>query len=130
MKTGRLLAILMAMTGCAGMGRLTMESRDAASGRWNGMVVRDGWERPLFLEIETAGSTYRGTWRSLQQGRSMALEDVEVRGDEIRFDTGRLRFLGRLSGNTLSGTVVDLPAGAPAGDFTMTREEPVTGSFI
>lgn len=130
MKKGRLVAILVAMTGCAGMGRLTMENSDAASGHWNGMVVRDGWERPLFLDIEAAGGAYRGTWRSLQQGRSMALGDVEVRGDEIRFETGSLRFVGRLNGNTLSGTVVDLPAGAPAGEFSVTREEPVSGSFI
>lgn len=130
MKTARLVAILMAMTGCAGMGRLTMQDSDAASGHWNGMVVRDGWERPLFLEIESAGSAYRGTWRSLPQGRSMVLQDVEVRGDEVRFGTGNLMFVGHLSGNTLSGTVVDVVAGAPAGDFSMTREEPISGSFI
>lgn len=92
--------------------------------------MRDGWERLLFLEIESAGSAHRGTWRSLLQGRSRMLEDVEVHGDEVRFETGSLRFVGHLSGNTLSGTVVDVAAGAPAGDFSVTREEPVSDSFI
>jgi len=120
----KLAAILIAATGCAGLGSSTMRDKDVATGHWDGSIFRDGWQRPLSLELAAESGAWRGEWRSLQTGPGMALRGIEVRGDEVRFDTDRFRFVGRLKGNTLSGTVLDLSAGGPAGEFSVSREDP------
>lgn len=120
----KVVAVLMAVTGCAGAGRFTMPGPELASGHWSGSIDRDGWWRPLFLDIEREQGAWRGKWRSLVAGPSMALEDLEVQGDEVRFETGQLRFVGHLVGDTLSGTVIDVPAGTPAGEFSVSLDDP------
>lgn len=41
---------------------------------------------------------------------------VDVQGDQVRFETEKLRFVGHLSGRTLSGTVTDKRADASEGE--------------
>lgn len=124
MTNWKALAVLAAMTGCAGAGNYTMQRTAFTSGHWSGSIGRDGWWRPLSLDIEREHGAWRGKWRSLQGGPGMALKDVEVRGDEVRFETDNLQFIGQVMGDTVSGTVIDLPAGAPAGEFSVSREDP------
>src|SRR3954470_19744747 len=109
-------AILISLAGCAGTGSLIRGNGADAAGRWSGFIERDGWQRALFLDIEEASGSWRGKWKSFPQGQLMMLRDIEVSGDEIRFGAEGLRFVGHLSGNTLSGVVTDVPAGAPAGE--------------
>jgi len=121
---GKVVAVLAALTGCAGAGSFTMNSADTPAGHWDGSIGRDGWTRPLSLDIEREGETWRGRWTSLQQGPGIALQQLEVRGGEVLFETNTLRFSGRVTGDKLFGTVTDLPAGGPAGEFALTREDP------
>ena len=114
------VAILTALTGCAGV--QTTGQRDA-SGHWVGELDRDGWLQPLALDIERENGAYRGEWRSAVGVRSRPLESVQVQGEEVRFETDKLRFVGHVSGNTLSGTVTEKSADAPVGEFVVTQEE-------
>ena len=113
-----MMAILVALAGCAGA--QTMRQRGFASGHWVGEIDRDGSLQPLSLDIESENGAYRGEWRSVAGVRSRPLENVDVQGDEVRFETDKLRFLGHLSGSTLSGTITHKPADVPFGEFSVT----------
>ena len=113
-----MMAILAALAGCAGV--QTTRQRDFASGHWVGEIERDGTLQPLSLDIERENGVYRGEWRPVAGVRSRPLENVDVQGDEVRFETDKLRFQGHLSGGTLSGTVTHKPADAPFGEFSVT----------
>ena len=125
MTNWKAFVVLAAMASCVGAGNSTMRTTESASGHWSGSIARDGWTRPLSVDLERERDAWRGKWRSLQGAPGLALKDVEVRGDEVRFETDDLRFIGQVMGDTLSGTVVEVPAGAPAGEFSVSREDPV-----
>ena len=110
------MAVLAALAGCAGV--QGTQGREFAAGHWTGEIDRDGWVQPLAIDIQQENGTYRGELRSLGAGKS--LESVEVRGDQVRLETDKLRFVGHVSGSTLSGTVANKLADAPAGEFSVT----------
>ncbi len=118
-----MMMVLAALAGCAGAS--PTRQRDFASGHWVGEIERNGSFQPLSLDIERENGVYRGEWQSVAGVRSRPLENVDVQGDEVRFETDKLRFLGHLSGSTLSGTVTDKPADATFGEFSVTSEEGV-----
>jgi hypothetical protein len=121
------VAILAALTGCAGV--QTTGQRDA-SGHWVGEIDRDGWLQPLALHIEReGGGAYRGEWRSAVGVRSRPLESIQVQGEEVRFETDKLRFVGHVNGGTLSGTVTQKPADARFGEFSVSQEEPDRAAY-
>ena len=113
-----MMAILAALAGCAGA--QTTWQRDFASGHWVGEIDRDGSLQPLSLDIKRENGVYRGEWRPVEGVRSRPLENVDVQGDDVRFETDKLRFQGHLSGSTLAGTVTHKPADAPFGEFSVT----------
>ena len=115
-------AAALAATACAGTGIFTRQAEEA-SGHWDGAIERDGWWRPLSLDLEQDPDGWRGGWRRLPSGPSMSLEGLEERGDEVRFEAGDLRFVGRVTGETLSGSVID-STGRPVGSFSVTRDDP------
>src|SRR5437763_15653237 len=103
MTKGTMMAILVALAGCAGA--QTMRQRDFASGHWVGEIDRDGSLQPLSLDIESENGAYRGEWRSVARVGSRARENVDVQGDEVRLKTDKLRVVGPVSANTLSSTI-------------------------
>jgi hypothetical protein len=117
-KTMTILAV--ALAGCAGVP--TMRQRNLASGRWSGEIDRDGWLQPLSLDIDGENGAYRGEWRSVAGVRSRPLENFAVQGDEVRFETDKLRFVGHVTGSTLSGTVLQKSADTRFGEFSVTRD--------
>jgi hypothetical protein len=118
-----MMMVVAALAGCAGA--QATRQRDFASGHWVGEIERNGSFQPLSLDIERENGVYRGEWQSVAGVRSRPLENVDVQWAEVRFETEKLRFLGHLSGSTLSGTVSDKPADAPFGEFSVTSEEGV-----
>lgn len=113
------MAVLAALAGCAGV--QGTQAREFAAGHWTGEIDRDGWVQPLAIDIQQENGTYRGELRSLGAGKS--LESVEVRGDQVRLETDKLRFVGHVNGSTLSGTVATKPSDAPAGEFSVTSAD-------
>jgi len=125
MRSWKAVVILAAMTGCASFGKLAGQDTSFVSGRWNGSIDReDGWWKPIFLDVDRDHGVWHGTWQSRPGGPSMAIKELEAHGDEVRFETGKLRFVGHVAGETLSGRVIELPAETPAGEFTVTLDDP------
>ena len=124
MKTWTTIAVLAALTaGCAGL--QTTPQRDPATGFWMGEISRDGWPEPFALNIARDGTGFRGAWRGAPELGTRSLEVVDVQGDDVRLETDKLRFVGHVSGDTLSGRVTEKPADAPVGEFIVRHEEPV-----
>jgi hypothetical protein len=121
-----MMAILAALAGCAGV--QASQRRDLGAGQWKGEIDRDGSAQPVSFEIDGENGVYRGEWRSPAGLRSRQLENVQVQGDEVRFETDKLRFVGHVSGSTLSGTVTHKPADSPFGEFFVISDEPQGGN--
>jgi hypothetical protein len=62
-------------------------------------------------------------------GGQWALASVKVQDDEVRFETDKLRFVGHVRGNTLSGTVTEKPAESPFGEFFVIPAGPGAGTY-
>ena len=122
MKKMTWMMLVLAAAGCAGA--QTKRAQDAVVGQWTGVIDRDGWQRPLSVEIADHGSGYEGSLMSLESQPGVMIDRVEVQGDVVRFDLKALSFDGRVSGRTLSGTVTDRAAGKPSGQFLLTRVDP------
>ena len=114
-------ALGLLVAGCAGI--QMKQQRDVASGYWRGEIDRMGWPEPFAVDLERDGDTFRGAWQSSPELGSRALENVEVQGDQVRFETDKLRFVGQVSGDTLSGKVTEKPADEPVGQFSVRHEE-------
>jgi hypothetical protein len=116
-----MVAMVAALAGCAGM--RTMGDGDFASGHWIGEIDRDGSLQPLLLDIARENGAYRGRVQSVAGVPARALENVEVQGDRVRFETDKLRFVGQLKGSTLAGTVSHKPEDAPVGEFSVSAAD-------
>jgi hypothetical protein len=116
-----LVAVVAALTGCAGM--RTMGDNDFASGHWVGEIDRDGSLQPLLLDIARENGSYRGQVQSVAGARGRLLETVAVQGDQVRFETDKLRFVGQLKGGTLAGTVTHKPEDTPVGEFSVSSDD-------
>src|SRR6266446_4826189 len=109
MMNGKTIAAMGALT--AGRAGVQMSRPgDAATGYRRGDIERDG-------------NAFLGAWQSAPELGSRPLENVEVQGYQVRFDTDQLRFVGQVSGDTLSGKVTEKSADAPVGEFVVTHEE-------
>src|ERR1043166_1797321 len=102
MTNWRSIVAMAALMGCAGAGTSNLRREELSAGHYGGSVEREGWSRALFLDLERDGGAWHGKWRALIEGPSMSLDGVEVRGDQVRFDAGNLRFIGRVAGDTLT----------------------------
>jgi len=122
MKRMTLIMFVLAAVGCAGA--QAKKGQDAVIGHWTGAIDRDGWQRPLSVDISNQGNAYGGSWMSLESQPGVMIDRVEVQGDSVRFDLKSLSFDGRISGRTLTGAVYDKAAGASSGQFLLTRVDP------
>ena len=122
MKMTWIAFLLASASACAGVSRNGQQ--DAVAGHWMGAIDRDGWQRPLALDIGGEGGTYGGSWMSVESQPGQMLDRVEVDGDAVRFQVKTLAFAGRVHGRSLAGSVTDTATGAPSGQFTLTRVDP------
>ena len=125
MKTSFLFAIVLAAAGCASTSQSTRSSSDSVSGHYLGTIDRDGWQRPLAVDLTDSGAGYSGSWMSLETQPGVMLDGVSVKGTAVHFALKALSFDGQVSGRTLSGTVVDTATQKPSGQFTLTRVDPM-----
>lgn len=116
-----MVAIVAGLAGCAGV--RTFGGNDFASGHWIGEIDRDGSQQPFALDIARENGVYRGQVQSAEGVRAKSIENVEVQGDQVRFETDQLRFVGHLQGSTLAGTVTHKPEDAPVGEFSVTATD-------
>ena len=115
---------LAAAAGCAGVSQSGKQAQEKVSGHWMGAIDRDGWQRPLALDIANQDGTYAGSWMSLESQPGIMIDRVDVNGDAVRFQLRTLSFDGHVSGRTIAGSVTDTASGTASGQFTLTRVDP------
>src|SRR4051812_8174341 len=124
MKKIMVVALLIAGAGCASVSQSAKRGNDSIAGHWSGVIDRDGWQRPLSVDINDSGAGYAGSWMSVETQPGIMLDRIDVEGDTVRFALKALAFDGHVTGRTLSGTVIDTAANKPSGQFTLTRVDP------
>jgi hypothetical protein len=117
MKLWKAIAIIAAVGGCASA--RTAPYNNSALGHWDGEIDHAGLSQAIAFDIDSDNGAYSGEWQPAVNLPSRPLENVEVRGDEVRFETDRLRFVGHVAGGTLAGTVTDKVANEPVGEFSV-----------
>jgi hypothetical protein len=122
MRIWKAMAILAAVAGCAGA--RSVQNTNSALGHWDGEIDHGGFSQAIALDIENENGVYFGEWQPAVGLPSKPLENVEVHGDEVRFETDRLRFVGHVTGSRLAGTVTDKVANAPVGEFSVNSSNP------
>ena len=115
---------LAAAAGCAGVSQSGKQAQEKVSGHWMGAIDRDGWQRPLALDIANQDGAYAGSWMSLESQPGIMIDRVDVNGDAVRFQLRTLSFDGHVSGRTIAGSVTDTASGTASGQFTLTRVDP------
>ena len=115
---------LAAAAGCAGVSQSGKQAQEKVSGHWVGAIDRDGWQRPLALDIANQDGAYAGSWMSLESQPGIMIDRVDVNGDAVRFQLKTLSFDGHVSGRTIAGSVTDTASGTASGQFTLTRVDP------
>jgi len=113
------IAIVAALAGGAGV--QAKERLNLAAGAWRGQIDGEGWIQPLSFDLDQRAGGWRGEWRSSAGSPSKPLQNVDVQGDQVRFETEKLRFAGQVSGSKLSGTVSN-KAGASVGEFSAVHD--------
>ena len=116
--------VLAAAAGCAGVSQSGKQAQEKVSGHWVGAIDRDGWQRPLALDIANQDGAYAGSWMSLESQPGIMIDRVDVNGDAVRFQLKTLSFDGHVSGRTIAGSVTDTASGTASGQFTLTRVDP------
>ena len=115
---------LAAAAGCAGVSQSGKQAQEKVAGHWMGAIDRDGWQRPLALDIANENGAYGGSWMSLESQPGIMIDRVDVNGDAVRFQLKTLSFDGHVSGRTIAGSVTDTASGTASGQFTLTRVDP------
>ena len=99
--------VLAAAAGCAGVSQSGKQAQEKVSGHWMGAIDRDGWQRPLALDIANQDGAYAGSWMSLESQPGIMIDRVDVNGDAVRFQLRTLSFDGHVSGHEVPGGGLD-----------------------
>ena len=113
------IAIVAALAGSAGV--QAKDRGNLAAGAWRGEIDGEGWIQPLNFDLDQQADGWRGEWRSFAGSASKPLQSVEVQGDQVRFETDKLLFVGQVSGSRLSGSVSN-KTGASVGEFSAVHD--------
>jgi hypothetical protein len=88
-------------------------ARGAAAGRWTGLLLRDGVQVPIAVELSDASG------RLQVQDTTAAIQGVRVSAAMVHFEVpGEGVFDGTFAGNSMAGSVT----GTAAGSFSLARE--------
>jgi hypothetical protein len=101
----------------------------AVAGRWRGLLLRDGRQIPIAVDLADAHGEWSG--RLGTNATSLPLESVRVQATTIHFEVaGQGSFDGMAAGNSMAGSISGASTSA---SFALSREtEPLfdpIGSF-
>jgi hypothetical protein len=110
MKISKMLGLMAVGVGFASA---PAQARSAASGRWTGVLLRDGVQVPIAVELSDASG------RLQVQDMTAAIQDVRVTGAGVHFEVpGEGVFEGTFAGNSMAGSI----SGTAVGSFSLARE--------
>jgi len=95
------------------------------AGRWDGVLVRDGAQAPISVDLREDDGIWRG--RLELDGASSPLDGLRVAGNSVHFEQPRQGvFDGTVSGDSITGSISasDSKGADSKGSFTLSREEP------
>jgi hypothetical protein len=118
MKMSMLIGFLALGAGLAGVSA-PARAQGGVAGRWQGVLLRDGVQVPISVELSGTNQNLSGELRI--QDMSAAIRSVRATLTGVRFDVGSEGiFEGTVAGDAMAGTV----SGAPAAEasFSLARE--------
>jgi hypothetical protein len=112
MKASMLVGLVTLAAGLAGASA-PAQARNAVAGRWTGVLLRDGVQVPISVELA------EGSGRLQVQDMSAPIEDIRVGIAGVHFTVpGEGIFDGTFAGGAMAGSV----SGPAAGSFSLARE--------
>jgi hypothetical protein len=117
MRIPLLIGSIVVLAGCAGVSPRAGND-DVASGRWQGVLLRNGLRAPIAVELSESGRDWRGRFSA--GDNSVPLQDVRVTPTSVRFELpGEGTFEGALAGDRIAGSI----SGPSSGSFSLTRSQ-------
>lgn len=115
MRIQLLIGSIVVLAGCAGAAPRA-QADEFASGRWQGVVLRNGLGASVAVELRESGPDWTGRFSAGEN--SVPLEDVRVTPTTVHFQLpGEGVFDGELAGDSIAGSI----SGPSSGSFALTR---------
>ena len=87
-------------------------------GRWQGYLLHDGLREAILVDLDAAGSGWRGTFSEGDNALPLQAVKVDESGG-VHFELqGKGSFDGSVAGNTMAGSV----SGPSTGSFALSRD--------
>jgi len=116
MKTSILIGVL--TLGISVAGTSPARAQRAVAGRWQGLLLRDGQQVPIAVDLDGGNQKWSGLLRV--EDMSTALQSVRVTLTGVHFEApGEGVFEGTIAGDSMAGSV---SGSAAAGSFSLARE--------
>jgi hypothetical protein len=117
MKMSMLIGLLTLGAGLAGVSK-TVRAESGVSGHWQGVLLRDGLQVPISLELNEANRMLSGQLRTDES--SAAIQSARATATGVHFEVpGAGIFEGTVAGDSMAGSV---SGPAAAGSFALARE--------
>src|SRR6266704_337212 len=117
MRIPLLIGSILLLAACAGA-QPRPENDEAVSGRWQGVLLRNGLRAPIAVELSEQDRDWRGRFSA--GANSVPLQDVRVTTTSVHFELpGEGTFDGAVAGDSMAGSI----SGAGNGSFTLERRD-------
>jgi hypothetical protein len=116
MKMSMLIGLVTLGAGFAGVSA-PAHAESGIAGRWQGVLLRDGLQVPISVELNGANQDVSGQVRV--EGMSAPIQSARATATGVHFEVpGAGIFDGTVAGGSMAGSV----SGAAAGSFSLARE--------
>jgi hypothetical protein len=117
MRIPLLIGSILLVAACAGA-QPRPENDEPVSGRWQGVLLRNGLRAPMAVELSPQDRDWRGRFSA--GVNSVPLQDVRVTATSVHFELpGEGIFDGAVAGDSMAGSI----SGAGNGSFTLKRRD-------
>src|SRR5712664_1840505 len=116
MRIPMLIGSIILFAACAGA-QSRPNSDEAVSGRWQGVVLRNGLREPIAVDLSEQDHDWRGRFSA--GVNSVPLQDVRVTATNVHFELPGEVFDGAVAGDSMAGSI----SGSGNGSFTLQRRD-------
>ena len=117
MRIPLLIGSIVLLAACAGASPRA-KTDEGVSGRWRGVVLRNGLRAPIAVELSQQDRGWRGRFSA--GDNTVALQDVRVTATSVHFELpGEGTFEGAVAGDSMAGSI----SGANTGSFALERHD-------
>ncbi len=117
MRIPLLIGSILLFSACAGA-QTRPDNDEAVSGRWQGVLLRNGLRAPIAVELSEQDRDWRGRFSAGEN--SVPLQDVRVTASSVHFELpGEGTFDGAVAGDSMAGSI----SGSGNGSFALKRRD-------